>query len=157
MEPIKYQLSKMEFIIALAIRIWHTNRFILVVIISLLIVIASWIIGLIPLSALLMFVLVLLLMPLVPLIWINMILKLHPNLFLSETTIVLTGEVLRINNANGIYNLNWSGINTWFETARYIFIICCPAPRGLIIPKRAFTSEQLMEFKTLLAEKIQPS
>ena len=110
MEPIKYQLSKMEFIIASAIRIWHTNRFLPVVIISLLISRhSSWIIGLIPLSALLTFILVLLLMPLVPLIWINMFLISHSNLFLSETTIVLTGEALRINDANGVYNLTGLG------------------------------------------------
>ena len=141
---------------ASAIRYWSQKVIILSEITSLVLAVQFWFIGSAPYAFALFLIMALVVIPFVPPYLINRAVTNNPELFLSETTLIPDNDKIQINDTNSQIDLKWETINRWFETARYIFVIC-PGSRGLIIPKRTLSNMQYIEFKTLLYEKIRPS
>ena len=82
--------------------------------------------------------------------------KANPDLFTSEKILSIDKDGIKVKSPNISSNINWSFFNKWSENNEYIFLQSGNSLPS-IIPKRAFTNEQLTEFKNLLSEKIRPS
>jgi hypothetical protein len=71
----------------------------------------------------------------------------------SPMTIEATDAGLALNSPYADSKLSWSAFVAWAE-GEFVFVIL-PQPRIYVpIPKRAFTSEQLNEFRELLGRNI---
>jgi len=74
----------------------------------------------------------------------------------SPMTIEASDAGLAVHSAYGESKVSWSAYIAWAE-AKSLFVIL-PQPRIYVpIPKRAFTEEQLNEFRELLRRNIKPS
>jgi hypothetical protein len=73
----------------------------------------------------------------------------------SRMTIDASDAGLAVHSAYGESQVSWSAYIAWAE-AKSIFVIL-PQPRIYVpIPKRAFTAEQLNEFRELLRRNVKP-
>jgi hypothetical protein len=71
----------------------------------------------------------------------------------SPMTVDASDVGLAVHSAYGESKVSWSAYMAWAE-AKSVFVIL-PQPRIYVpIPKRAFTSEQLAEFRELLSRNI---
>jgi hypothetical protein len=156
MEPIKYQLSKRDYVIGLSMVSWRRREFILCEILALIMAFAFWFLESAPEGLAVLFTAISIIFPLVPLYAVNRTVKTNPSAFLSEVTFAADIYGLRTNTVNGSSNLKWSLFKKWSQLGKFIFLQISDR-QWLIIPKSAFTNEQLTEFKTLLSEKIRPS
>jgi hypothetical protein len=153
MEPVKYQFSKREYVLATAIIYMRRREFILVEITVITLAIAFWFLKSAPAGFAILFTVFSVALPLTPFYWANRLVKANRSLFLSEITLTLNSDGIKVVSENGSSNLQWSAFKKWTDNSKYIFLLLGDL-QAITIPKRAFTNEQLTEFKTLLAEKI---
>lgn len=151
MEPVKYQFTKREYVIDMALRFW-CRKSILSTYIPLLMIFAIF--AYLPLYRYYLIAIVIF-APLISLYLINKNVKDNPHL-VAEKTLNINENGIKESSVKNIIKLSWSFYKKWSEDNKYIFLYHDDLPLS-IIPKRAFTNEQLMEFKTLLSEKIRPS
>ncbi len=156
MEPVKYQLSKREFVIDGFLYCLRSQPYILIFLISL----AATLMGFLfwNLASVIFIIISASITIIIPLwlLWVClMTVKNYPEwfneIFIQLDEIGIT--TITIAYKNTYY---WNALKKWSENRKHIFIYISKQ-RNLFIPKRAFTNEQLMEFKTLLSEKIRPS
>jgi hypothetical protein len=156
MEPVKYQLTKSEFAITSARRFWCRKKMLFLHSLVLLIFFVCLIPNP-PLYSTAIFLLAYFIF--IPIIHLGILYKLaiaHPDLFTSEKTLIIGDDGIKVITTNLSSNVSWSAYKKWTEDNKYIFLHYDNV-QAAFVPKRAFTSEQLMEFKTLLAEKTQPA
>jgi hypothetical protein len=155
MEPVKYQFSRREYVLATAIRFMHRREFVLAEITVITMAIAFWFLQSAPAGFAIIFTVASVSMPLTPFYWANRIVKTNPSFFLSEIKLIPNSDGIRVVSETGSSDLQWSAFKKRSETNKFFFLQCSDM-HGMTIPKRTFTDIQLLEFKTLLAEKIQP-
>jgi hypothetical protein len=156
MEPVKYQLSKREYVYATAFRFMRRREFVLTEITAIILAIAFWFLKSAPAGFAILFTVASVSMPLTPFYWANRIVKTNPSFFLSEITLIPNSNGIRVVSETGSSDSPWSVFKKWTETNKFFFLQCSDL-HSQIIPKRAFTSEQLTEFKKLLSDKIRSS
>jgi hypothetical protein len=153
MEPVKYQLTKREFVTVMTLRFWCQIK--LLILIMIVLVIASWSVDSSPYADTICMAMVFICLLILPLFGCNKIAKTSPDLSVSEKTLLADNDGIKATTATTSSSVNWSVFKKWIENSNYIFLHYNNL-RFAIIPKRAFTNEQLTEFKTLLSEKIGP-
>ena len=156
MEPVKYQLSKHEFVLATANRFLLRKKNIIAQTVLFMMAVIWWIMEIPPVEVAFIIILIPVFLPIFMFFRINKIVKSNPNLFVSEITLLADNNGIKSTSSVVSSALNWSAFKKWTETKKYIFIYLADF-QAMTVPKRAFTNEQLMEFKALLAEKIRPS
>jgi hypothetical protein len=156
MELVKYQLSKREFIVVTALRFMCRRGFILAEFILLIMAITFWFRESSPNSFAIFLTVCLVFMPIFLFRRLNIIVKSNPGLFVSEVALSVDSDGIKVNSAITSSSLNWSVFKKWTENSKYIFLYLGDF-HAMTVPKRAFTNEQLIEFKTLLADKIRSS
>ena len=156
MEPVKYQLTKREYVITLVLDFWRRKRILFANTILLIMVFICFLLDP-PLYNWAIFIIAwFIFAPLFHLHLLNKIVKSDPDLFTSEKTLSFDDDGIKASSITTSLSMNWSVFKKWTENRKYIFLhynVLQPS----IIPKRAFTNEQLIEFKKLLADKIRPS
>ena len=156
MEPVKYQLSKREYVITTALKFWCRKRILLINSV-LLIMFFVCLIPDPPLYSTAIFVIAcIILFPIIHLSLLIKITKANPNFVTSEKTLIIDKDGIKVSTATTSSSMNWSVFKKWSEDNKYIFLYYNNL-QSSFIPKRTFTNEQLAEIKTLLADKIQPS
>jgi hypothetical protein len=156
MEPVKYQLSKCEFIVVTAIRFWCRKGIILAQMTLLVMAVACWFLEPPPNSFAIFLTVCFVFLPIASLRRLSILVKSNPGLFVSEVSLNADSNGIKVNSAVASSSLNWSAFKKWTENSKYIFVLLGDF-QALTIPKRAFTNEQLTEFKTLLSDKIRSS
>ncbi len=79
----------------------------------------------------------------------------HPNFARAERA-QIDEAGLRVESEVGSSNTNWAAYIQWHETQN-LFLLYLGARSVQVIPKRAFSSEQLVEFRRLVREKLPPA
>jgi len=156
MEPVKYKLSKQEFVHIIAFRYMSTKKFIIAEIVLLILTLISMLMELSIFSYGLVPLVLMVCLPFFIFYQLTKSVNTNPDLFTSEKILNIENEGIKVKSANISSNINWSFFKKWTENNKYIFLYSGNSLPS-IIPKRAFTIEQLTEFKTLLSEKIRPS
>jgi hypothetical protein len=155
MEPVKYQFTKREFVVVTTIRFWCQKRLVLYQLILIALIIISWSVEAPTYSYVVCLVVVFICLPMSTVCHFNKIAKANPEQFTSETTLSADSDGIKVNSAVKSSSLNWPIFKKWTENKKYIFLYLGDF-EAVTILKRAFTNEQLMEFKTFLSEKIWP-
>jgi hypothetical protein len=155
MEPVKYQLTKREFVTVMTLRFWCQKEMIILIMIAIVCIITSWLVESPPHIDTICLALVFISLPILSMLSFNKIAKTSPDLSVSEKTLIADNDGIKATTATTSSSVNWSVFKKWIENSNYIFLHYNNL-RFAIIPKRAFTNEQLTEFKTLLSEKIGP-
>ena len=154
MEPVKYQLSKRAYVFVATLNLWHQKRMVFYLLLLTALLIFSWSVESPTYSCVVGLVIVFICLPLSTMFHFNKIVKANPE-FTSETTLSADSKGIKLNSAAKSSALNWSVFKKWTENSKYIFLHY-DTLQPSVIPKRAFTNEQLTEFKNLLSEKIWP-
>ena len=155
MGPVKYQLSKREYVFIATLNLWRQKRMVFYLLLLIALLIISWSVEVPTYSYVVSVVIVFICLPLSTVFHFNKIVKTNPDLFTSETTLSADSEGIKLNYAAKSSALNWSVFKKWTANNKYI-LLHYDTLQPSVIPKRAFTNEQLTEFKNLLSEKIWP-
>lgn len=155
MEPVKYQLSKREFITVTELRFYGQKRISFYQLILMVLIILSYSMEGPTFLNVACFAIIFFCFPILTVYYSNKIVKDNPELFVSETTLSADNDGIKVISSFKSSELNWPLFKKWTENRKYIFLYLGHL-QALTVPKRAFTNEQLMEFKTLLSEKIWP-
>ncbi|NQZ60508.1 MAG: YcxB family protein [Lentisphaeraceae bacterium] len=86
--------------------------------------------------------------PLTHIYWTRRILNSAPHI-LEPINIQFSEKTIKVISSNGSSDFNWELINKTQESSKYFFLYLNEL-NALVVPKRNFTSDQLMKFKTML-------